>query len=168
MFCVAVMKTDGTGAHLISFSPDLATTIFDLQIPTASSVSSPKILELPSGGRLIFEAYTAAFGNLLIVNELGQKLRDERLCVIVEGGESGFRVPGINIPSVQDPSVGIRLLNRHFFLVMPSNRCGVLFYRLEVHTSSMVPVLTQVGFVENDTYYRSPAISVDGIAVIND
>ncbi len=167
---VALMKMDGTGGRIISLPPDLSKVIFDTLIPNAGSLSSPKILDLGKGkGSLIFEAYTAASGNLFIVNEQGMKLRDDQLCVEVEGGGSGFQVPGFNLPSTLDPSVGIRLVDRELFLVMPSNRCGVLFFSLAVgQTSSTTPVLTRVGSAENDVFYSSPAISVDGIAVIND
>ncbi|MDQ6826117.1 MAG: PQQ-like beta-propeller repeat protein [Candidatus Eremiobacteraeota bacterium] len=172
---VAQMKTDGTGGHLLAFSADLKTPpIFDIALTNTKTVSSPKILADPSGGCLIFEACTGSFTHLIIANEKGQTLKDDEICAVVEGGgEPGFQIGGIIIPSVSDPSVGIRLVNGQYYLVLPANRCAVMFYLLTLgNTSADVPGLRPLGSADsgdgNEKYYGSPAISLDGTALIND
>jgi hypothetical protein len=173
---IAQINIDGSGAHLLSFSADLKKRNFDIALPAAHSVSSPKILPLSSGS-LIFEAYDAAFGSLLIVNEQGKKLvNDDKMCSIVTGGIRDFGPPGIdgiNLPSAYTPSVGIRAVQERYYLVLASNRCAIQFYTLQVgQTSADVPTLTRSasadGNGDNNKYYSSPAISLDGTVVIND
>jgi outer membrane protein assembly factor BamB len=162
---VALMTTNGWGAQLVSFTPDLSKEIVDAPMPLAKSVSAPKVLDLPGGGgSLIFETYHAGFVNLLIVNEKGMRLKDEQSCLSFED-DSGFHASGIWLPSTLDPPVGIRRLNGEFFLVMPANKCGLRFYQLD---KLVPPTLTKLASVDKEVFYSSPAISQEGIAVIND
>jgi outer membrane protein assembly factor BamB len=174
---IARMTTDGSGAHLVSFSSNLQQpSRFDVALPNARSVSSPKILSLTSGS-LIFEAYTAGYSSLLIVNEKGQKLMsDETMCseVVNPGWLPGvdYGVSGINIAIGQDPAVGIGNVNNQLYLVLASNFCAIQFYYISVGSTSASVQLTRFASADadpdNEKIYGDPAVSPDGSMVIND
>lgn len=166
-----------TGSDLLTFGPDNQKG-WQVHI-NGTALAPPKVLEV-KGGRLIFLSYLGnapVGGHLMIVNGQGDVLVDQLVCDRIEGGDSsGFHVTPVILgpPRPEDPAVGICTLQsergKRIFVVVPSNRCGISFYRLDLAANqTATPGLVTIKVVDSDAFVLSaPAISSDGVVVISD
>ncbi|GAA4715756.1 hypothetical protein H9L13_05700 [Sphingomonas lutea] len=135
----------------------------------------PKLLPYPGGSILVVPS---AGNKISIFNDRGDLLRSDFVCVVVEGGLRNpfeFKVRPLEFPPpyFEGPVPGLAVFEdsgpRNVYMAIPINRCGIAFYQLQLGATvkdmpRLIPAPNQ--HIE-DVYYRSAAISADGVAIVS-
>jgi outer membrane protein assembly factor BamB len=160
------------------------------ELPINGTVLAPPKVYKVIGGPLIFVPYVLNDGyHLQIWNNLNppesenkqpKLLVDKYVCGGAEQGDYGFHVRGFDLPAPypEAPAVAIRMIkNNHdrdlydpeLYVVVASDKCGITFYSMKLaYTPTDAPTLTEIKTVDTHAFLSTPAISEEGIVVIND